>query len=78
MAQTRPQDLTVVRSDVAAETVAAAVHRAAGAMDIAGDPVAGATQRLLRRHALELLGLHDLKADEVLTAPGHAPIYTES
>jgi hypothetical protein len=63
----RPQDMTVTKSDLAAETIASAIWDAAGRLD-AGSAVNASVQRSMRRHARELLELHDIKADEVLTA----------
>ncbi|HTF49506.1 MAG TPA: hypothetical protein VK735_18845 [Pseudonocardia sp.] len=62
----RPQDLTVAKSDVAAETLAAAIWDAANQHD-GSSAIAASVQRSLRRHARELLELHDIKAGEVLT-----------
>jgi hypothetical protein len=63
----RPQDLTIAKSDVAAETLASAIWDAANAQD-AGTAIGASVQRSMRRHARELLELHDIKADEVLPA----------
>lgn len=66
----QPTRLTVVKSDVAAEIVATAVWSAAAAL-APGDPVMESARRLLRRHARELLELHDsINDDEVLPAKG--------
>ena len=75
MTVSQPKDLTVARSDVAAELIAAAVWEAVDAME--GDTAtAEATRRLLRRHAHELLELHNVKADEVLTPMPSQPLAT--
>lgn len=66
MTVSRAADLTVARSDVAAEHVAAAIWESVAAME-GTTATAEATRRLLRRHAHELLELHNIKADEVLT-----------
>lgn len=77
--------LIVVRSDVAALSVAAAVWDAAVGMNV-GNAVDEAQQRLLKRHARELLELHSVDAGSILRtyrngdAPPHAdpPTYDES
>ena len=63
----RPQDMTVVKSDLAAETLASAIWDAASQHDN-GTAVGASVQRSLKRHARELLDLHDIKAEDVLVA----------
>jgi hypothetical protein len=66
MAVTQARDLTVAKSDVAAEMVAAAVWQSA--TDLVGNsPVVESARRLLRRHAHELLELHSIKPGDVLS-----------
>jgi len=76
MAVTQARDLTVAKSDVAAEMVAAAVWQSAA--DLVGTtPVIESARRLLKRHAHELLELHSIEAGDVLPAVvssnGHRP-----
>jgi hypothetical protein len=63
----RPQDLTAVKSDLAAETLASAIWDAANQHDN-GTAVGASVQRSLKRHARELLDLHDIKAEDVLVS----------
>jgi hypothetical protein len=72
---TRPQDLTVAKSDVAAETLASAIWDAASQQN-AGTAIGASVQRSMRRHARELLELHDIKADEVLPPADSRPLDT--
>lgn len=65
MAITRATDLAVAKSDGTAETVAAACWDAANSLDPSDAKLASA-RRQLKRHAHELLELHNIKADEVL------------
>lgn len=62
----RPADLSVAKSDVVAKILAIGVWEAAERLDTEDDPYQESTRRLLRRHARELLALHDVPADEVL------------
>lgn len=66
----KPTDLSAVKSDGLAEILAIAVFQAANERHTAGDPTAAAVTRAMVKHAHELLGLHDIKADEVLVAGG--------
>lgn len=65
MAISRAADLAVAKSDGTAEAVAAACWDAANALD-ASDAKTASSIRQLKRHAAELLELHNIKADEVL------------
>jgi hypothetical protein len=65
------RDLTVAKTSVAAELIAAAVWQAADQMD-GNSPIIESSRRQLRRHAHELLELHDIKPDEVLFDSGIA------
>lgn len=76
---TRPQDLTVAKSDVAADTIASAIHDMTETMDI-GSASDASKRRMLRKHARELVALHDeLSATEIFaprgttTENGHGP-----
>lgn len=62
----RPQDMTVTKSDLAAETIASAIWDAANQHDN-GTAVGASVRRSLRRHARELLDLHDIAHGDVLT-----------
>jgi hypothetical protein len=64
----RPQDMTVTKSDLAAETIASAIWDAADQLGN-GTAVGASVQRSLKRHARELLDLHDIKAEDVLVVP---------
>lgn len=66
---TRPQDMTVAKSEAAADTVAAAIHDLVETMPITSARDAS-TQRMLRRHVREIVALHDeLDAETVLRTP---------
>lgn len=65
MAVTQAKDLIIARSDVAALHVAAAVWDAAVSMNV-GNAAAEAQQRLLKRHAHELLELHGVDSGSIL------------
>jgi hypothetical protein len=83
MAITRATDLTVAKSDASAEAIAAACWDAANELD-AGSAKLASIRRQLKRHAHELLELHNIKADEVLVTGNGArlgdfsPTHTES
>jgi hypothetical protein len=55
---TRPQDMSVVKNDFAADAVASAIHDMAETMPINNSRDAS-VRRMLRRHAREIVALHD-------------------
>jgi hypothetical protein len=62
---TRPQDMSVVKSDLAADTIASAIHDMAEGMVVSSASDAS-KQRMLRKHAREVVSLHDsLDEDEI-------------
>lgn len=70
-----PNQLTAKQSPAAADTIASAIWDAANGMDV-GTARDASAQRMLRRHAEELVDLHDsLDPAVVLLAPssGHDP-----
>jgi hypothetical protein len=65
----RPQDMTVAKSEAAADTIASAIHDLAEGMDITSARDAS-IRRMLRKHARDIVSLHDeLDADTVLRTP---------
>lgn len=65
MMATRPQDMSVVKSDLAADTIASAIHDLVENM-VVGSASDASKQRMLRKHAREVVSLHDdLSAEEI-------------
>lgn len=61
----RPQDMSAVKSVDVADAVASAIHDMAETMPISSSRDAS-VRRMLRKHAREIVGLHDdLDADEI-------------
>lgn len=55
---TRPQDMSVAKSDLAADTIASAIYDLVESM-VVGSASDASKRRMLRKHAEEIVGLHD-------------------
>lgn len=66
----KAQDMSVAKSEVAAKLMAITVFQAAHNLDTVGNPLMAAIRDEAIKLSHEILALHDVKADEVLVAPG--------